>query len=110
MKNAFKICVCASGGGGNFQALIDSQDIVGYSIVKLITDRECKAVDRAKNNVIDFVVLNKKKLKEKFFNSLENQIPLDIDLIVLTERYKYFPEDGKSETDFDSPTHLVSDA
>ncbi len=82
MKDTFKICVLASGGGGNFQALINNQDRIGYSIVKLITDRECGAVERAKNNRIDFVILDKYKLGAKFFDFLDKEISTDVDLIV----------------------------
>ena len=92
MRNEFRICVCASGGGGNFQALIDNRDLVGYSIVSLITDRECNAVNRAKNFAIEAIVLDKKKLGVQFFEYFEAKIPEDIDLVVLTGFIPIIPE------------------
>ena len=44
----FNIAVCASGGGGNFQALIDAQHEHGFCIELLVVDRECGAIARAK--------------------------------------------------------------
>lgn len=92
MKSNFKICVCASGGGGNFQALIDNQERVGYSIVKLITDRDCMAIKRAQKNKINFKLLNRKLLKNKYFDLFEREIPFNVDLIVLAGFMPIIPE------------------
>lgn len=83
MKETFDVCVCASGGGGNFQALIDNQQRVGYSIKKLITDRECGAIKRAIEHEIPYVRLDRKTLGDSFFQRFEQEIPAGTDLIVL---------------------------
>jgi phosphoribosylglycinamide formyltransferase-1 len=49
MSSPFQIFVCASGGGGNFQALIDARAQVGFSIAGLAVDRECGAIQRARD-------------------------------------------------------------
>ena len=82
-KKQFHITVCASGGGGNFEALIKSQKDVGYKIKLLITDRECGAIDKAKKNNIPFVLLDKKKLGDTFFLKMDQTIPAETNLIVL---------------------------
>lgn len=83
MENTFKLCVCASGGGGNFQSLIDHQAMYGYRITLLITDRECGAIERARNAQIAFAQLDRKALGETFFETFEATIPTDTDLVVL---------------------------
>ena len=83
MNFNFNITVCASGGGGNFQSLIDNQKTAGYKINQLIVDRECGAIDRAKKNDIKYVLINKKELGENFFNEMHNAIPVNTNLIVL---------------------------
>ena len=83
MKTDFNITVCASGGGGNFQALIDNQVSVGYKINLLIVDRECGAIDRAKKNGIEYELLYKKKLGNRFSDTMLKTIPENTDLIVL---------------------------
>ena len=59
MNNNFNIVVCASGGGGNLQALIDAQDSVGFNITLLLVDRFCGAIQRAIDNGIDYFILDK---------------------------------------------------
>lgn len=83
IKKQFQITVCASGGGGNFDAIIMSQKDVGYKINLLITDRKCGAIDKAKKNNIPFVLLDKNKLGDTFFLKMDQTIPVDTDLIVL---------------------------
>ena len=80
MKN-FTLTVCASGGGGNFQALIDAQDTIGFKIKCLVTDRDCGAVDRAKINGIPVrrLGLTNTTLVEDYMSL----IPEDSNLIVL---------------------------
>ena len=45
---SFNITVCASGGGGNFRSLAKHQFDCGYRISLLVVDRECFAIDVAK--------------------------------------------------------------
>lgn len=82
MKN-FNITVCASGGGGNFEAMIKSQKEAGYKINLLLVDRKCGAINKAIQNGIDYVQLDKKNLGEDFFQVMDQVIPIDTDLIVL---------------------------
>lgn len=83
MRNEFFITVLASGGGGNFQSLIDNQRSAGYKINLLIVDRECGAINRAKKNNINYSLLSKKKLGTDFFKVMLESIPDNTDLIVL---------------------------
>lgn len=83
MLNKFRVVICASGGGGNFQALIDSKHQLNIDICLLIVDRHCGAVDRAKNNKIPYFVLDDHTDKSQFNFALDNAIPLNADLIVL---------------------------
>ena len=85
--------MCCSGGGGNFQALIDSQESVGFTITKLIADRDCKAVERAQKNDIAWTVLDRAALKDKFFEAFEREIHQDVDLIVLAGFMPVIPQD-----------------
>jgi len=93
MLDSFNICVCASGGGGNFQALIDNQKNIGYNIIKLITDRNCFAVERAKSHNISYKVINKNNPKDDFSHVFANEIPEDTDLIVLAGFLTIIPEE-----------------
>lgn len=54
----FKVAVCASGGGGNFQALIEmSKSTRNFEVAKLIVDRYCGAVEIAKSENVAFEIL-----------------------------------------------------
>jgi phosphoribosylglycinamide formyltransferase-1 len=83
MQTKFNIVVCASGGGGNFQALIDSRVFLDVDISLLITNRECGAITRAINNDIPYILLDSSKDKNQFYLSLDSAFPLNADLIVL---------------------------
>jgi phosphoribosylglycinamide formyltransferase-1 len=83
MQRSFNVVVCASGGGGNFQALIDRREEVGYEITLLIADRPCGAIDRAVKNGIPYVVLDGAGSREQRMAAFEKAIPADTDLIVL---------------------------
>ena len=80
---SFNIVVCASGGGGNFRSLIKYQCDYGYHISLLIVDRECPAIEIAKENGISYSVLEKKVLGKSFFEEFEKIVPIDTNLIVL---------------------------
>lgn len=83
MSHPFKIVVCASGGGGNFQALIDARADLDVEIAMLLTDRQCAAIERAVNNGIAYIVLDGENGSDALFADFEKTIPDDIDLIVL---------------------------
>lgn len=79
----FNVTVCASGGGGNFEAVIKGQEVFGYKVNLLIVDRECGAINKAEQNDIPYVQLDKKELGENFFRVMDQSIPPDTDLVVL---------------------------
>ena len=79
----FKIVVCASGGGGNFQSIIDTSYELGIDISLLIVDRSCNAISRAITHSIPYIKLNTSNGREEMFTEFEKSIPKDIDLIVL---------------------------
>lgn len=83
MADQFRIVVCASGGGGNFQALIDARADLDVEIAMLLTDRQCAAIERAVNNGIAYIVLDGENGSDALFADFEKAIPDDIDLIVL---------------------------
>ena len=80
---SFNITVCASGGGGNFRSLAKHQFDCGYRISLLVVDRECFAIDVAKEYGIPYTVLYRKFLNKSFFEEFEKVIPVDTSLIVL---------------------------
>lgn len=83
MKNVdFNIVVCASGGGGNFQSIIDARSDLGINISLLMVDRPCGAVERAKKFDIPFVELSR-DVGNDFFAAFESAIPSNTHLIVL---------------------------
>lgn len=81
--DTFNVVVCASGGGGNFQALIDAQYDLGIKIRLLIVDRDCGAIERATRHGIPYVMLDATKGKEVMFEAFAQSIPDEVDLIVL---------------------------
>ncbi|MBT4791967.1 MAG: phosphoribosylglycinamide formyltransferase, partial [Halobacteriovoraceae bacterium] len=80
---AYKITVCASGGGGNFQALIDNQQDNGYEINLLISDRQCKAIERATKHQIPYKIIKKNQSDSTLFTNMDQVIPHDTNLIIL---------------------------
>lgn len=82
-KDEYHVVVCASGGGGNFQALIDARDELGMGIPLLIVDRPCGAIERATKHGIPYVMLDSSRGKEVMFETFAQAIPADVDLIVL---------------------------
>ena len=80
---SFNIVVLASCGGGNFIRLAEQSKEHGYIITKLICDRECEAVNKAKKVGIPYEIVNKKKHVKTFFDILDTKIPSNTDLIVL---------------------------
>ena len=85
-----KIAVLVSGGGTNLQALIDAQKsgIITSGEITLVISSSPKAyaIERAKNNGIEYAVVSKKELgsqsafEEKIVSLLEEK---EIDIIVL---------------------------
>lgn len=83
MKRDFLVTVCASGGGGNFEAVARGQGAAGYRVNLLIVDRECGAIDKARQAQIPYKLLDRTLPAEEFSRALDQAIPTDTDLIVL---------------------------
>ena len=81
MKSDFRIVVLASVGGGNFEALVEHAHEHIYTVTKLITNKVCGAVDKAKAHSIEYEVIPLKG--DELFNSINKAIPEGTDLIVL---------------------------
>lgn len=94
------IAVFVSGGGTNLQALIDAEKagIIKSGKIKLVVSSSpsAYALERAKNNDIDSVVVSRKEnpdqkvFEEKIINALEEY---EIDLIVLAGFMSILSED-----------------
>lgn len=88
--NNYKITVCASGGGGNFQALIDARKN-DFQIDCLVVDRECGAIERAK--IAGIPVRRVGGSKNNFSADLNNAFSEDSNLIVLAGFMPIVPKD-----------------
>ncbi len=77
------ITVCASGGGGNFQTLIDNQKNIGYKITLLIVDRECGAIERAFRNNIPYIKIDRNQSIDALCIAMDKVIPGNTKLIIL---------------------------
>ena len=86
-ESTFHVTVCASGGGGNFEALIKGQVAGGYAINLLIVDRKCGAIDKAVQSNIPYLLLDKKNIGSSFFEVMDRAVPLGTNLIVLAGFY-----------------------
>lgn len=78
----FNIVVLSSSGGGNFEIAIENQKTIGYTISKLIVDRECGAIKRAKENNIEYTIIERKN-RDRMTQCLLESIPINTDLIIL---------------------------
>ena len=92
-SDRFNVIVCASGGGGNFQALIDARTDLGINILLLVVDRHCGAIDHALRHDIPHVVLDTAKDKKAMFEAFAQAIPTEVDLIVLAGFMPILPAD-----------------
>jgi phosphoribosylglycinamide formyltransferase 1 len=90
--NDFEIVVCASGGGGNFQALIDAQASLGIRITKLLVDRNCGAIQRAIEASILYTKIIKTVDEVEFVRSFVSAVPSSTDLIVLAGFMPILPQ------------------
>ena len=79
----FNLTVMASGGGGNFLSLINKQEDVGYAIKLLVTDRHCGAIEKAVQNNIPWMQVEKGEAGADIFIKIDAGLPKDTDLIVL---------------------------
>jgi phosphoribosylglycinamide formyltransferase-1 len=81
--NRFNIVVCASGGGGNFQSIIDARADLNIDISLLLVDRICGAIDRAVQNNIPYIILDRSLGEKELFRAFSSAIPEKLSLIVL---------------------------
>lgn len=81
MKSKLNVVVLASVGGGNFESLVEHQSEHDYIVTKLITNKECGAIEKAKAHSIAFEVIPLKG--DDLFNAINKAIPEGTDLIVL---------------------------
>ncbi|MDI6600959.1 MAG: phosphoribosylglycinamide formyltransferase [Thermoanaerobacteraceae bacterium] len=83
---SFRIVVMASGNGSDFQSIMDGvkSGYIDGEIVALMADRNCYALERARDNGIRDILLDKKQLNGRFFPVLKGElISLHPDIIVL---------------------------
>lgn len=80
-----KIAVLASGGGSNFQAIINAiqANELSAKIAMLIVDRECNATKRADIAQIPSFLVDRKIEKSNLSTKIDELISSDCDLIVL---------------------------
>ncbi|MDD2798981.1 MAG: formyltransferase family protein [Bacteroidales bacterium] len=91
-KEIFEIVVFSSGGGGNFQSLIDHQAEFDYSISQLVVDRDCGAINRAERHQIPVFSFNIDSLGDRFFYEIDASIPYTTNLIVLAGFFPILPD------------------
>lgn len=77
----YKIVVLASNGGGNFEAVVKKAKEYNYVVSKLIVNKECPAIEKAKVLGVPYSVILAKG--EELFQAIDNEIPSSTDLIVL---------------------------
>ena len=83
MPGQLKVVVCASGGGGNFQALIDARVQLGMEISMLLVDRHCGAIARAQRHGIAWRQIDVAADKGSLDATFDAAMPPGTQLIVL---------------------------
>ncbi len=83
MLTPFKIAVFASGGGGNFRAILESKKLSNVTVSYLLVDRECGAIGVAREFGIPVKVINCKKENEDSESDWRRVLVEPVDLIVL---------------------------
>ena len=76
-----KIAVLISGGGSNLQSVIDNiknRDL-DCSIEYVIADRECHGIERAENEGIKTVLLDRKKYKKSLSGKIDEILGENVD-------------------------------
>lgn len=79
-----KLTVFLSGGGSNFQAILDAisnGQLENVDVLKVISDRECHGINRAIQAQIEFEIVSRKQ--KLFQKKLEKAIPEETDYIIL---------------------------
>lgn len=83
MSEKWNVVVCSSGGGGNFQSIIDHSEELDIEISLLIVSRHCGAIERAKKKSIDYVILDQGQGSVAMFKQFDEAIAPNTDLIIL---------------------------
>ena len=80
-----KIAVLISGGGSNLQSVIDNikNKKLDCIIEYVISDRECRGMERAENEGIKTVFLDRKKYKNSLSEKIGEILDGNVDYIVL---------------------------
>ena len=80
-----KIAVLISGGGSNLQSVIDNikNKKLDCTIEYVISDRECRGMERAENEGIKTVFLDRKKYKNSLSEKIGELVDGNVDYIVL---------------------------
>ncbi len=87
-----KLCVLVSGGGSNFKAIIEaihSGQLPNVSIIQVIADRECEAINRAIDYNIPFQLIHR---GAAFAEQLNQAIDPRTDLIVCAGFLSILPQ------------------
>ena len=82
----FKIAVLVSGGGTNLQSIIENiiNGKLNCIIGAVIADRPCYAIERAKEQEIEGILVDRKVYKERLFDEIDRILSYKkVDLIVL---------------------------
>lgn len=79
------IAVFVSGGGSNFQSIIDriNDGNLPCKIQCVIADRECYGLERARDNGIETYLLDRKQLKKNLSKEIDAILDGKVELIVL---------------------------
>ena len=85
----FEVVVLTSGGGGNLRAILQSRNhLMLYRVVKVLSDRECGALNVAKEFGVPLEIFNPLN-PQSYFES----IPESINLVVLAGYMPIVPEE-----------------
>lgn len=77
----YKVVFLASEGGGNFKVAVERSINHNYEVTKLIVNKECGAILKAKDLSIPYELIPLKG--SPLFDAIDKAIPNDTDLIVL---------------------------
>lgn len=78
-----QIVVLASGGGGNFAAVVKAQEKFGYRVSMLVVDQQCGAIEIARQHGIPFMLIHKMPGSRHFATRLQQILPDETALLVL---------------------------
>ena len=77
----FNVVVLASNGGGIFEAVVNKSSEYGYQVTKLITNKDCFAIEKAVRLGIPYSNISAKG--DDLFEKIDIEIPASTDMIVL---------------------------